>query len=64
MAKQNSPKTPKQILDEREKKTFSFSLNKKNVEIIAAMAIHSGLPVSTLVDEAISYYLNKIDETK
>lgn len=61
MAK-NPPKTPKQIVNEREKKTYSFSLNKKNVEKVTAMANTSNLPVSTIIDEAISYYLEQIEQ--
>lgn len=57
------PKTPTQIAKERqEKKTYSFTLIKENVDQIAQYATTHKVPVSGLIDAAIIYYLEAIKE--
>jgi predicted DNA-binding protein len=60
-----APRTPREILKDRsQKKTFSFSLIKTNVEKIAQLAAVEGVPISSVIDEAISYYLQYLEDTK
>ena len=57
------PKTPSQIAKEKKaKRVHSFNLITANVEALYAMAEKHKVPASTLVDEAISFYLEYLKE--
>lgn len=43
-------------------KNYSFSLHEPNVEKLKKLAVKTNLPVSSLVDEAISYYLLQLEK--
>lgn len=59
------PRTPKQLAEEKgTKKTYSFSLQRSNVEYLAEEATVAGVSLSDLVDEALRFYIERIKEEK
>jgi hypothetical protein len=59
---QNKPRSPSQIAKNKiEKKTSSFSLNKKNLDIVMELAHANDVPVSEIIDEAIAFYLENVE---
>jgi hypothetical protein len=57
------PRSPRQVAEEDVIKTKqSFSLLKKNFDIIHDMARAEGIPISNLIDEAIRYYIEDVKE--
>lgn len=64
---QRKPVTPRELAERKQlKANYSFSLVKTQVENLRKLAENENLPLSELVDEAISYYLEAIksDKTK
>jgi predicted transcriptional regulator len=60
----STPRTPKEIKNKNTRKTYSFSLNKENVESLSELAISNDLPISYLIDEAIDHYLKALKSDK
>lgn len=62
---QNKPRSPKDLAKTKlEKKAYSFSLIKDNVEYLKHLSDSEKIPLSEVIDEALLTYINLIKNEK
>lgn len=61
----NKPKTPHEVANRKPvKETYSFTLSPQNIKIMNDMAKRSGASLSALVDAAIEFYIEAVEDKK